>query len=142
MKTTPIRLGALTAALMFTLAASADDATPPPAATLPPASTKTGLTYATDIKPIIDANCAKCHSGDRPKAHIKLDSLEGILAGSKRGKVVIPTDGANSLMVKAAAHLLEDKDGWMPPMPNKAGAKTLTPEEIGLVEAWINQGAK
>lgn len=136
MKQTKFILAGLAAAFAFTMVATADDAA------LPPASTKTGLTYATDIKPIIDANCVKCHSGDRPKARLKLDTLENILAGNKKGKIVTAGDAANSVAVKAVAHLLADHDGWMPPMPNKAGAKTLTPEEIGLVEAWINQGAK
>ena len=121
-------------AVAFSFAAAADP--------LPPASTKTGLTYATDIKPIFDANCTKCHSGDKPKARLHLDTLEGILKGNKRGVVVTAGDGVNSVIVKAVAHLLPDHDGWMPPIPNKAGAKTLTPDEIGLVIAWINQGAK
>lgn len=134
MKPTQFIVAAMAAA--FTFAASAEDAK------LPPASDKTGVTYATDIKPLLDANCVKCHSGDKPKARIKLDTLDGIIAGNKRGKIVTPGDAANSVVVKAVAHLMADHDGWMPPMPNKAGAKTLTPEEIGLVEAWINQGAK
>ena len=112
------------------------------AAPLPPASAKTGLTYATDIKPIFDANCVKCHSGEKPKARIHMDTLAGILKVTKRGAIVTPGNGANSLLVKAVAHQTEDHDGWMPPLPNKAGAKTLTPDEIGLVIAWINQGAK
>ena len=58
---------------------------PHQAAPLPPASTKTGLTYATDIKPIFDANCVKCHSGDKPKAHLHMDTLDGMLKGTKRG---------------------------------------------------------
>jgi hypothetical protein len=73
---------------------------------------------------------------------LKLDSLEGILAGTKHGPALKPGDGTNSLMVMAVAHQLKDPDQWMPPMPNKAGAKTLTPEQIGLLIAWINQGAK
>jgi Planctomycete cytochrome C len=113
---------------------------------LPPASAKENITYATDIKPLLDANCVKCHSGDKPRAHLKLDTLEAIQKGIKFGPVaraVVKTgDGAGSLIVKAAAHLSKDHDDWMPPMPNKAGAKTLTPEEIGLVIGWINQGAK
>lgn len=134
-------LAALAMAMSFAMTAPAQDANPsaPP---LPPASTKTGLTYATDLKPIFDANCVKCHSGDRPKAHLNLDTLDGILKGNKWGPVVKAGDGANSMMVKAVAHQLKDTDGWMPPMPNKAGAKTLTPEQIGLLIAWINQGAK
>ena len=136
-----ITLAALAMAISFAAAVSAQDAAPgaPP---LPPASTKTGLTYATDLKPIFDANCVKCHSGDRPKAHLNLDTLEGILKGNKWGPILKAGDGTNSMVVKAVAHQLKDADGWMPPMPNKAGAKTLTPEEIGLLIAWINQGAK
>src|SRR5690348_7726544 len=30
---------------------------------IPPASDKQGLTYATDIKPIFDKSCVKCHGG-------------------------------------------------------------------------------
>ncbi len=131
-----ITLAALAASFSFATAASAEDAK------LPPASTKTGVTYATDIKPIFDANCVKCHSGDRPKAHLNLDTLEGILKGNKWGPILKAGDGTNSVVVKAVAHQLKDTDGWMPPMPNKAGANTLTPEQIGLLIAWINQGAK
>jgi mono/diheme cytochrome c family protein len=147
MNPTKLTLAALAASFSFAVAASAQDAaTPaapmPPVAPLPPASAKTGLTYVTDIKPVFDANCVKCHSGDKPKAHLHLDTLDGILKGNKWGPVLKAGDGVNSLIVKAVGHQLKDKDGWMPPMPNKAEAKTLTPEQIGLVIAWINQGAK
>jgi mono/diheme cytochrome c family protein len=111
-------------------------------AKLPAASTKENLTYATDIKPLFDANCVKCHSGDKPKAHLKLDTLEGVLKGNKWGPAVKVGAAADSIVVKAIAHQTKDHDGWMPPMPNRAGAKTLTPEQIGLMIGWINQGAK
>ena len=136
MKLTKITLAGLAAAFSFTLAASAADTA------LPPASTKKDVTYATDIKPIFDANCAKCHSGEKPKARLHMDTLEGILKGTKRGKIVTVGDSANSFIVKSIAHADPDKDTWMPPTPNKAGAKTLTAEEVGLVRAWIDQGAK
>ena len=32
---------------------------------IPPASTKTGVTYATDIKPIFDKSCIKCHGAEK-----------------------------------------------------------------------------
>jgi len=131
---------ALVAILTLTAAASAEDAKP--AATLPPAATKTGVTYATDMKPLFEASCVKCHSGDRPKARLKMDSLEGVLKGTKQGKILTPGDSANSLIVKAVAKLTRDPEGWMPPLHNKAGIKPLTPEQIGLIRAWIDQGAK
>jgi len=128
----------LTATFGLAIAATADDA----AGQLPPASTKTGVTYATDIKAILDASCVKCHSGDKPKAKLSLDTLEGALKGSKDGKILTAGDSANSLVVKAVAHLAADHDTWMPPLNNKAGIKPLTPDQIGLIRAWIDQGAK
>jgi mono/diheme cytochrome c family protein len=133
-----------TSLIIVTLAASFVAATGAPAQTamLPPASTQAGVTYATDIKPIFDVSCVKCHSGDKPKAHLKMDTLAGVLKGTKMGAVVKPGDSANSFLIQAVAHLTKDPDGWMPPMRNKAGIKTLTPEQVGLIRAWIDQGAK
>ena len=111
-------------------------------AKLPPASTKAGITYATDIKPIFDASCVKCHSGDRAKARLHMDTLEGVLKGTKEGKVVVAGDPEKSWLVKSVAHLNKDPMGWMPPPHNKAGIKDLTPDQIGLIIGWIKQGAK
>lgn len=131
---------ALAATVALTAAVSAEDGKS--AVTLPPASTKTGVTYATDIKPIFDASCVKCHSGDRPKAHLSMDTLEGVLKGNKHGPILKAGDSAKSEIIQAVAHLTKDPDGWMPPPNNKAGIKPLTPEQIGLIRAWIDQGAK
>jgi uncharacterized membrane protein len=128
---------ALATTFGLTLAAAAADT-----AQLPPASTKTGVTFATDIKPILDQSCVKCHSGEKPKAHLKLDTLEGVLKGSKDGKVVLAGDSAKSPLVQSIAHVTSDKDAWMPPLHNKANIGPLTPEQIGLIRAWIDQGAK
>ena len=133
----------ITNLIVITLAASFVAVTGARAAgTLPPASGKTGLTYATDIKPIFDASCVKCHSGDKPKAHLHMDTLAGVLKGTKEGKIVVAGDSANSFLVKSVAHVTGDSDAWMPPVHNKAGIKALTPEQIGLIRAWIDQGAK
>jgi mono/diheme cytochrome c family protein len=108
---------------------------------LPPASTKTGVTYATDIKPIFDASCIKCHGAQKPKAKLRMDSLEGILKGGEDGKVVEPGNSAKSMLILNIAHV-GDEDDFMPPPKNKLGIKQLTPEQVGLIRAWIDQGAK
>ena len=128
-----LALAALAASFSFT--AVAEDGP------LPPASAKTGVTYATDIKPIFDASCVKCHSGDHPKARLHMDTLEGVLKGTKEGPVVTPGNSADSFLVKAIAHATTDHDSWMPPLNNKAGIKPLTADQIGLIRAWIDQGA-
>jgi len=127
---------ALTVPLGLALATSAS------AGELPPASAKQGVTYATDIKPIFDDSCVKCHSGEKPKGHLSLDSLDGVLKGGRDGKVVILGDSAKSPLVLRVAHLTDDDDDWMPPLHNRAGIGPLTPEQIGLIRAWIDQGAK
>jgi mono/diheme cytochrome c family protein len=109
---------------------------------LPPAATKENLTYVTDIKPIFDASCVKCHTGDRPKARLHMDTLEGVLKGTGHGKIVTPGAPEKSFIVKSIAHLTKDSEGWMPPPHNKAGIKPLTQDEIALIEGWIKQGAK
>jgi len=109
---------------------------------LPAASTKENITYATDIKPIFDTSCVKCHSGDKAKAKLHMDTLEGVLKGTGHGKIVTPGEADKSHLVKSIAHLTKDPDGWMPPPHNKAGIKPLTKDEIGLIIGWIKQGAK
>ena len=132
--TTRLTTLTLIATFGLTLAATAAD--------LPAASTKTSVTYATDIKPIFDQSCVKCHSGEKPKAKLKLDTLENALKGSKDGKVILAGNSAKSPLVLCVAHLSEDPDSWMPPAHNKANIGPLTPDQIGLIRAWIEQGAK
>jgi hypothetical protein len=128
----------LAAAFGFAVAVSADDTKP--TATLPPASTKTGVIFSIDIKPIFDATCVKCHdSTKKPRAGLALDSLQGTLKGSKDGKVVTVGDSAHSDLVLSIAHASSDPDTFM---PKGKGSKPLTPEQIGLIRAWIDQGAK
>jgi hypothetical protein len=108
---------------------------------IPPPSDKTGVTYATDIKPLFEKSCVKCHGAEKPKGRLRLDSLEGALKGGEDGKVVLPGDGAGSMLVQNVAHA-GDPDDYMPPPRNKANIGPLTKEQIGLIRAWIDQGAK
>jgi hypothetical protein len=108
---------------------------------IPPASDKTGVTYATDIKPILDKSCAKCHGAEKPKGRLRLDSLEGVVKGGEDGKVILPGNSAGSMLVHNVAHA-GDPDLFMPPPRNKDKIPPLTKEQIGLIRAWIDQGAK
>ena len=108
---------------------------------LPSASDQQGVTYADDIKPIFDKSCVKCHGAEKPKAKLHLNSLEGALKGSEDGKVIKPGKSAESVLVRNVAHI-SGKDDWMPPPNNKANIPALAPEQVGLIRAWIDQGAK
>jgi hypothetical protein len=108
---------------------------------IPPASDKKGVTFATDIKPIFEKSCTKCHGAEKQKGKLRLDSLEAALKGAEDGKVVEPGNSANSILVHNIAHV-GDEDMFMPPPDNKDKIPPLTKEQIGLIRAWIDQGAK
>jgi hypothetical protein len=110
---------------------------------LPPASTKTGVTYATDIQPIFEKSCYPCHGAKtpKPKGKLRLDTLELVMKGGEDGAAVTPGDIAKSPLLGNIAHLGDDDD-FMPPPKNKGHIPPLTKEQIGLVRAWIEQGAK
>src|SRR2546423_7838990 len=84
---------------------------------LPPASDKQGVTYAKDIRPILEASCFRCHGGDKHRGDLHLDSLEGVLQGGEDGKVVMPGNSKESPLVLAVSRLDEEKA--MPPKPRE-----------------------
>jgi hypothetical protein len=107
---------------------------------LPPPSDKKDLTFEKDIKPLFDKSCVECHSAVKPKGKLRLDTLEGTLKGSVDGKVLEAGKSAKSFLVANIA-FLGDEDDFMPPPKEKKYPK-LTSEEVGIVRAWIDQGAK
>ena len=110
---------------------------------LPPVSTKKDVTFEKDIKPIFEKSCFKCHGGDveKPKGKLKLDTIANALKGGENGPNIIAGSSAKSTLVHAIAGIGEE-DTEMPPKGNKAKIAPLTKDEIGLVRAWIDQGAK
>jgi mono/diheme cytochrome c family protein len=135
-------LAGLTAGLTLTsFGADAPPAQAPGAGKLPPPADKKGVTYAADVKPILDKSCATCHGADRPKGRLRLDNLEGILQGGGSGKAIIPGDSAKSLLVLNVGHA-GDPRAYMPPPNNRANIQPLTTEQVALLRAWVDQGAK
>jgi mono/diheme cytochrome c family protein len=108
---------------------------------LPPPADKKDATYAQDIKPIFEKSCVSCHGPEKAKGKLRLDSLQAALKGGEDGKVIEPGKSADSVLIHNVAHL-GDPDDYMPPPKNKAGIPALTAAQIGLIRAWIDQGAK
>src|SRR2546429_6309713 len=76
------------------------------------------IDYANDIRPIFQANCAKCHLNGIRKGGIDLGSRESLLKGGESEEpAVVPHDSSNSRMIK----LLTSDDPEMR-MPQKAPA--------------------
>jgi hypothetical protein len=136
-------VGCLTGCLAAVLAsgvALAADAVQVDVSKLPPPATKAGVTYDKDIKPILEKSCVKCHSGDRPKGRYDMTTLEGVIKGGHEAKAVKPGKSAESTMVHYAADLVPEYE--MPPLPKRNDFPALKREQIALLRAWIDQGAK
>jgi hypothetical protein len=112
---------------------------------LPPASEKKGVTYDKDIKPLFEKSCFKCHGEEKQKGKLRLDSREAVLKGSTDediGQVVKKGDSAHSTLVHAVARITPDEDDAMPPAKKDGSVDAVSKENVGLIRAWIDQGAK
>jgi hypothetical protein len=109
-------------------------------AKLPPAVNKPGLTYAKDIRPVLKESCLKCHGQEKPKSKYRVDSLEAIVkAGNSGTAAVIAGDSGKSPLVLYIADAVEEME--MPPLDTRDRYPALSKEQIGLIRAWIDQGA-
>ncbi len=87
------------------------------------------------IRPVLSDRCYKCHSGDKVKADLYLDSRDGLLRGGESGPAVVPGDPDKSLLIHAIRHGDDELD--MPPKQ----ADWLTTEQIRDFESWVKMGA-
>ena len=106
---------------------------------LPPPAAKTGLTYDADIKPIFEkSGCFKCHGAEKQKAKLRVDTLAAVKKGSENGPLFEAGKSEKSVLVHSVARIL-DEDLNMPPEDK---GDPLTKDQVALVRAWIDQGAK
>src|SRR5437667_1493090 len=102
-------------------------------ATLPPPADHK-INFSQEIKPILEASCVKCHGRGKAKGDFKIDNRETLLKGGESGAAVVLGKSAESHLIELVAGL--DPDSIMP----KKGSK-LTSAQIGVLRAWIDQGA-
>lgn len=108
---------------------------------VPPASEKKGLTYAKDIKPMLDLSCVKCHGPEKPKSKYRTDSLETLIKGGDSGEpAVVPGKSEKSPLILYVSDAVEEME--MPPVDKRDRYPALTKEQIGILRAWVDQGAK
>jgi hypothetical protein len=90
--------------------------------------------FARDIQPILAKNCYDCHDARKQKAHLRLDSVAGVMKGSENGAVVLPGNSERSPIVRRLLGL--DGEDRMP-----KDEEALPAAQIALIRAWIDQGA-
>jgi hypothetical protein len=109
---------------------AAGDAVPQ---TLPPIASQK-VDFVRDIQPILSARCYSCHGPDKQKGELRWDSKASAFKTGDHGPVIVPGNSARSRVVRLVAGL--EPDTIMPPRGER-----LTAAQIGLLRAWIEQGA-
>lgn len=114
------------------------------------ASAEDKVNFETQILPIFEERCMKCHREPyedergrmkKPKGGLRMDTPEEFLKGGESAEdgeqSLVPGKPDESLTVKLIM-LPEDDDDVMPP---EGKADHLTEDEIALVKKWIAEGA-
>jgi mono/diheme cytochrome c family protein len=92
--------------------------------------------YARDVKPLIATACVQCHSSEKPKGGLRLDTAANAMKGGDSGHSIIPGAPEKSLFIQ----LLDGAHDDIPQMPYKRNP--LTSEQTALLKQWIKEGAK
>ena len=101
---------------------------------LPPSASRP-VDFAKDIQPLFAKACYGCHGPEKQKSGFRLDSKSAAIKGGENYTPAIkPGSSAESPLIHLVAGLVPDQK-----MPAKGDP--LTPEQIGLLRAWIDQGA-
>ena len=118
--------------LAATLSATGSAADSP---SLPPAASRE-IDFVRDIQPIFRSRCQACHDGAKQRGGLRLDLKTAALKGGENFvPAIIPGKSADSPIVRFVAGIEEGM--LMPPEGER-----LSPEQIGLLRAWIDQGAR
>jgi ankyrin repeat protein len=116
----------------------------PAAQQTPPVQTPNpvqNIDFVRQIKPLLERSCVACHSGDKPRSLFRLDGRDAILKGGASGEAaVVPGHSEKSLLINYVSG--KSPDSEMPPKAVRERFPALTADDVGLLRAWIDQGAE
>ena len=93
--------------------------------------------YSDIIYPIFKEKCISCHNPNKIKGDLDMSDTESLLRGGENGVIIDYDEPLDSKLWKYI-NLPESHDEHMPP----EGKKQLTPEELVLIEWWLESGAE
>lgn len=86
--------------------------------------------FEKDVLPLLEARCAKCHTGAEAQGGLDIRTRASLLKGGKSGPAFLSGEPEQSTL------LFRIRNGQMPP-----GGPKLSDGEIDLVRRWIEVGA-
>ncbi len=91
------------------------------------------VSFAKEVRPVLERACSGCHGGQQHMAGFSLATRESAMRGGSHGTAIIPGNAANSALYQRISGKLQ------PSMP--VGGK-LSEAEIAIIGRWIDAGAK
>ena len=119
---------------VFTIVLLAGAATFLSAQGLPPAAEGV-VDFAEQIEPLFAARCVGCHGEVQQFNGLRLDRKQDALRGGYSGPAILPGNSADSRLIHLVAGY--EVKGLMPP-----AGDPLTADQVGVLRAWIDQGAQ
>ncbi len=96
--------------------------------------------FTRDILPIFEKSCVGCHSGEKPKGDLSVETVAALLKGGQSGEpAIVPGRPDASPLLRFVQDQVEDLE--MPPVARRAMYPALTRDEIARLVSWIDRGA-
>src|SRR5687767_7286377 len=100
-----------------------------------PAAADRPIDFAKDVQPIFSQRCYECHDAKKSKSDFRLDLRDHAFKGGESGQpAIVKGKSSDSPLIQRVAGI--NPDDVMPPKGEKLSA-----EQIGILRAWIDQGA-
>ncbi|MBI3849229.1 MAG: DUF1553 domain-containing protein [Verrucomicrobia bacterium] len=91
--------------------------------------------FSREIRPIFESRCYECHGAQKQKSGLRLDRKSNAFRGGDSGKpAIVATKINDSPLIQKITS--QDPDEMMPPKGER-----LSEKQVGLLQAWIEQGA-
>src|SRR5271154_6006037 len=87
------------AACLLAATASPGSLTPEQVKALPPPASHP-IDFKSEIKPILEASCVKCHGRGRSRGGFEIDSRQSLLKGGDTGPGAVAGKSADSLIIE------------------------------------------
>ncbi len=94
-----------------------------------------GVSFKTDVVPVITEHCLECHGPNNPRAGLNLSTFVGWKRGGVNGPLLVPGAALNSRVIARLA--ANDAKVRMP-----RGRDPLPSQSLETIVGWINQGAR
>ena len=100
----------------------------------PPPAAQSTVTFASDIRPILEEKCLSCHGDAVQLSGLDLRTRETAVSGGAHGAALVPGNAEQSRLYRLVAGIEQ------PAMPMQGA--TLTSAQLATVKRWIDEGAK